>query len=237
MATVDHSNTYTRSGLVNIPHRARLRWLTEVVADLDVNGSSYADVGCSNGFVTAAIARAMSATDPVGFDHLEQHLVTGSERHPEIRFELLDLNMRHNELPTFQVVSCLETLEHVGDIEQALQSITQMTSPGGVLLISVPIENGFWGLIKFAAKTTVARRSRQLREVFGQERALRNQLVYLGRLLTNRRVSYCRTERRGGWSAHFGFDHRDLADRLDVLGLPFTSKKRLSNRLFIVHPG
>lgn len=237
MGAIDHRTTYTQRSFRNIPHRARLRWLRSTLSDLGLDGVSYADVGCSTGFVTAELAHTLHANDPVGFDHLAEHLEVAGRRHPGIAFRLLDLNQHPVRPPAFQVVTCLETLEHVGSIDHALDNLVAMTAPGGYLFISVPIENGPWGLVKLAVKSTIARRPRQLAEVFGTRRRLRRELAYVGRLLTNRRVSTFRTAPRQGWSSHFGFDHRDLADRLQARHLCFTSSARLSTRLFVVRPG
>src|SRR5262245_38097309 len=110
---VDHSLTYRR-GLRNLPHRRRL---SAIVAMLDRARTraveAYADVGCSNGFVTAILRAHLRPSRTVGFDHVEAHLERGRREHPEIEFRTIDLN---RPLPagheTFDLVTCFETLEH-----------------------------------------------------------------------------------------------------------------------------
>lgn len=70
---VDHSLTYRR-GLRNLPHRRRLR---AIVAALTRGGAprveGFADVGCSNGYVTAILRERLAPARTVGFDHVEEH--------------------------------------------------------------------------------------------------------------------------------------------------------------------
>ncbi|MCH8569606.1 MAG: class I SAM-dependent methyltransferase [Balneolales bacterium] len=53
------------------------------------------------------------------------------------------------------MVTCFETLEHVGDFNTALNNILGLCSPGGAVIITVPIEIGPWGIGKFVVKRFV----------------------------------------------------------------------------------
>lgn len=222
---VDHSLTY-RSGLRNLPHRRRLR---AIVAALTRDDSpvveSFADVGCSNGYVTAILRERLAPVRTVGFDHIEEHLARGRREHPEIEFRTIDLN---RPLPggqeTFDLVTCFETLEHVGRLEQAIANLLALTRPGGTLLITVPIESGPRGLVKFLVKVGVFRYS--LKELPPQSNRLWR---YLGALLTNRSIASFRDE-RNGWGTHFGFDWREVERILTARGARFESWSELTTR-------
>jgi 2-polyprenyl-3-methyl-5-hydroxy-6-metoxy-1,4-benzoquinol methylase len=222
---VDHSLTY-RGGLRNLPHRRRLR---AILAALARGGSpaveSFADVGCSNGYVTAILRQRLAPARTVGFDHVEEHLSRGRREHPEIEFRTIDLN---RPLPdgheTFDLVTCFETLEHVGRLDQAIANLSALTRPGGTLLITTPIESGPRGLLKFLIKVGVFRYS--LRELPAQPHRFAR---YLAALVANRSIASFRDE-RNGWGTHFGFDWREVERILHARGARFESWSALTTR-------
>jgi SAM-dependent methyltransferase len=222
---VDHSLTYRR-GLRNLPHRRRLR---AIVAALTRGGAprveGFADVGCSNGYVTAILRERLAPARTVGFDHVEEHLARGRREHPEIEFQPIDLN---RPLPgdheAFDLVTCFETLEHVGRLEQAIANLLALTRSGGTLLITTPIESGPRGLIKFLIKVGAFRYS--LRELPPQPHRFAR---YLGTLVANRSIASFRDE-RGGWGTHFGFDWREVERILHARGARFEAWSDLTTR-------
>jgi SAM-dependent methyltransferase len=226
---VDHSLTYRR-GLRNLPHRRRLR---AIVTALTRGGApapgAFADVGCSNGFVTAILRDALGARRTVGFDHVESHLQHGRELYPAIEFRPIDLN---RPLPagheTFDLVTCFETLEHVGHLDQAVTNLLALTRPGGRLFITVPIESGARGLVKFAIKVGVFRYS--LSELPPRPRRFWSYVWALG---INDSIAAFR-DRRDGWGTHFGFDWREVERILRASGARFESRSDFTTRFIDV---
>lgn len=219
----DHSLTY-RSGLRNLPHRRRLR---AIVAALTRDGApaSFADVGCSNGYVTALIRDALRPARTIGFDHVEEHLERGRREHPAIEFRSIDLN---RPLPagheTFALVTCFETLEHVGNLEQAIADLIALTEPGGTLFITVPIESGPRGLAKFLIKVGLFRYT--LDELPPRRHRF---MGYLGALVSNRSIASFRDTRKG-WGTHFGFEWRNVERILTAKGLRFDAQSDFTTR-------
>jgi SAM-dependent methyltransferase len=230
---VDHSLTYTSGGLKNIPHVARLRTILSILdAEGPFAGASYADVGCSNGYVTSIVGEKIGASDTVGFDHSEQQLAMARERHPDLEFHPIDLNRPPDSPRRFDLVTCFEVLEHVGHLGNALDNLVAMTRPGGLLLVSVPIEVGARGTAKFLAKTLIYRY--RLDEL---PPAPNLRMRYLAALLSGRRMSAFRDE-RDGWGTHFGFDYRDVDDRFRSLSLPARARNSVTTRFYAVRmPG
>lgn len=207
----DHSQTYRRLRVRNIPHRRRLADIKRLIKDLGVPaGGSYADFGCSNGYITDQVRELVKARQATGFDYLPGHFVEGRRRHPALEFEVLDLNIAHPLLPTFDLVTCFETLEHIGHLEHAVGNLLRSIRPGGIGVISVPVETGMAGFLKFAAKTAFY--GGGLKELPQRPDLWR---AYFLALLRNDRIGGFRSERRNGWSTHFGFDARDIDDLLD----------------------
>lgn len=226
---VDHSLTY-RGGLRNLPHRRRLR---AIVAALRRDGApaigAYADVGCSNGYVTAILQQHLQPARTVGFDHMESHLERGRREHPHIEFRLIDLN---RPLPpgheTFDLVTCFETLEHVGRLDQAIVNLLALTRSGGTLFITIPIESGPRGLAKFLLKVGLFRYS--LDELPPRPKRFWR---YLGALAADRNLSSFRDE-RDGWGTHFGFDWREVERILRANGARFESRSDFTTRFVVV---
>lgn len=222
---VDHSLTYA-GGLRNLPHRRRLR---AIVAALARGGlpavESFADVGCSNGYVTAILHKRLAPTRTVGFDHVEEHLARGRREHPAIEFRPIDLNRPlPDDHETFDLVTCFETLEHVGRLDQAIANLLALARPGGMLLITIPIESGPRGLLKFLIKVGVFRYS--LRELPAQPHRFAR---YLAALAANRSLAPFRDD-RDGWGTHFGFDWREVERILRARGARFESWSDLTTR-------
>lgn len=228
--TIDHSLTYREGGLRNLPHRRRLQTIVNLISR--TGGSSppsFADVGCSNGFITSMLRTRLTPVRTVGFDHVKEHLERGRREHPEIEFRHIDLNRPlPDDHETFDLVTCFETLEHVGNLSQAIADLLAMTRPGGRLLITVPIESGPRGLIKFLVKTAIFRYSlKELppkRNLFGS---------YLFTLATNRSLARFRDE-RDGWGTHFGFDWREVERILDERGERFKAHTDFTTRFVVV---
>jgi 2-polyprenyl-3-methyl-5-hydroxy-6-metoxy-1,4-benzoquinol methylase len=227
---VDHSATYRTFTFRNLPHLLRLRAIESELRRLPVPRSpTYADFGCSNGFLTERVASLVAASSGTGFDHQAENLDLARRRYPHLVFCSIDLNRPVSEAPRFDLVTCFETLEHVGDMDAALGNVVAAIKPGGIGILTVPIEVGPKGLLKFLVKMLYGY---SLKELPNGERL---RMAYLKSLLVNERISRYR-ERRAGWGTHFGFDYRDLDDRLRQLGVPFSAVTRGFARFYFVRP-
>jgi SAM-dependent methyltransferase len=211
---VDHSLTYRQLRLRNIPHRIRLRKIRHLLNEAGVHGSSWADVGCSNGYIIADILKRHRPLDVCGFDRSEAQLAKARELLPSVRFVQLDLLASDPPHDRFDVVSCFETLEHVGNLRKAIGTLLDLTEPEGRLVITVPIESGWRGGLKFAVKTSLYGYSL---DELPQRPSIYRQ--YCRALILRSRVSVFRAEERRGWATHFGFEWRDLDELLRTLGL------------------
>jgi len=225
---LDHSLTYRVRALRNLPHRMRLRTIEREIRRLDLAPlATYADFGCSNGYVTERIRRLAPAGQAWGFDHLEEHLAIGRRQYPSIEFAPLDLNAPISIGRRFDLVTCFETLEHVGNLKTAVDNLLGAMRPGGTALITVPIEIGLRGIMKFAAKMAYGYTLSEL----PPGPALRRR--YALALLTGRRISRFRDQRRG-WGTHFGFDYRDVDDALRRRGARFRAWNSGTTRFYVI---
>jgi len=203
MPLYDHSSTYREKKLKNIPHIIRLKQIMKIVATFKIK-EPYIDVGCSNGFVTNKIVSKCGISDAAGFDHNRDQLKIACERYPNIEFNFIDLNVVSTIEKKFKLVTCFETLEHVGNLENAIANLINLTDINGKLLISVPVETGLIGLLKFLIKTIIY--SFDLKEL---ENGNSVYFKYLLTLLSGKSISRFRCD-CSGYVTHFGFDHNRI---------------------------
>ena len=201
---VDHSLTYKVRSLRNLPHRMRLRAIEREIRRLVLKpGLTYADFGCSNGFLTALVAGWIRPGRTIGLDRSEEQVRLANMHHPEIEFVQFDLCEAGSGPLQGDFVTCFETLEHVGNLEAAVGNLLSAIRPGGAALVTVPIEMGPRGVAKFAVKMAAGFDLSELPQSPGLLRR------YIGALLTGDRMSRFRND-RSGWGTHFGFDYRDV---------------------------
>ena len=68
---IDHSRTYKQIRFKNIPHFLRKKELLKLVDRAPKNVRTYADFGCSNGYLTNLFAETIRRQKAFGFDHSE----------------------------------------------------------------------------------------------------------------------------------------------------------------------
>jgi 2-polyprenyl-3-methyl-5-hydroxy-6-metoxy-1,4-benzoquinol methylase len=227
---LDHSLTYQISSIKNIPHRLRLSKIFRELDKLEVTkdrGTRYIDIGCSNGYITGLIKGRYSFQTVVGRDHNIENLEIARQRHPSIAFDFIDLNTPDTGNGNlFQLITCFETLEHVGNVENALLNILNMSSPNGCILISVPIEVNMVGTIKFLAKTLLY--GYKLDDLPSKP----SWTTYLMALLRGQ-ISKFRGP-SSGWGTHFGFDYRLIDAILIQRNVKVKSWNYLTTRFYII---
>lgn len=97
----------------------------------------YLDIGCSNGFVTAHLGECIGTDKIFGIDvaNVAQAKKFG------VTAKAHDLN-EDTKLPfktsSFDVITCLDTLEHVFNTDHVVKEIHRLLKPGGYAIISVP---------------------------------------------------------------------------------------------------
>ncbi|MCE2745796.1 MAG: bifunctional 2-polyprenyl-6-hydroxyphenol methylase/3-demethylubiquinol 3-O-methyltransferase UbiG [Burkholderiales bacterium] len=115
----------------------RLNWIDERVS---LKGKRVLDVGCGGGILAESMARR--GADVLGIDLADKSLKV-AELH-KLETGVSNVNYRFvsaeqlaaEEQSTFDVVTCLEMLEHVPDPAQTIQACADLCKPGGWLFFS-----------------------------------------------------------------------------------------------------
>lgn len=191
-------------------HRMRLDTLMRELGDLPKpQGGALADFGCSTGLICQKMRERVFAEDSwtiAGCDFYQPNVDRAAGRGiPRASFHLFDLN----ELDTrfegkFDIVTCIETLEHVADLRTAFENLYLSTRVGGLMVVTVPNEKGLVGLFKFLARKVLRRNA------YGDFFEGQSEMRYLMCLLLNRPIDGFRRECKRGWGPHLGFDWKAL---------------------------
>ncbi len=115
---------------------ARLAWIASKVT---LAGARAVDVGCGGGILAEAMAHAGAVV--TGLDMAESPLAVARLHALESRTEVEYLESTAEALAAdrpgiYDVVTCLEMLEHVPDIASTIRACADLARPGGALFFS-----------------------------------------------------------------------------------------------------
>ncbi|QEM81855.1 bifunctional 2-polyprenyl-6-hydroxyphenol methylase/3-demethylubiquinol 3-O-methyltransferase UbiG [Halomonas binhaiensis] len=102
-------------------------------------GHQVLDVGCGGGILSESMARRGALV--TGIDLSEAALEAGrrhaDEQGVELDYRLISVEQLAEEAPeSFDLVTCLEMLEHVPDPESVIRACTRLVKPGGHVVLS-----------------------------------------------------------------------------------------------------
>jgi len=114
----------------------RLDWIRQHV---DLAGKTVVDIGCGGGILTEAMAGAGATV--TGIDMAEGPLTVArlhqAESGADVSYQQMTAEaLAESDAGGFDVVTCLEMLEHVPDPSQVIQSCYTLVKPGGHVFFS-----------------------------------------------------------------------------------------------------
>ena len=114
----------------------RLDWIDELAT---LAGKAVLDVGCGGGILTESMARRGAAV--TGIDLAEKSLRVAQlhrlESGVEVTYRCVSAEALATEAPgSFDVVTCMEMLEHVPDPASTIRACAALLRPGGWLFVS-----------------------------------------------------------------------------------------------------
>jgi 2-polyprenyl-3-methyl-5-hydroxy-6-metoxy-1,4-benzoquinol methylase len=135
---------YSRARLVAWSHRRRFETALELARGCA--GKRLADYGCGDAtFLALLMGQAFAPASAVGVE-IDPAVVGDCRRRfhdePRLSFVLTNELDSPDHRGRYDAVFCMEVLEHVIDTEPLLGRMESLLTPGGRLIISVPVETG-----------------------------------------------------------------------------------------------
>jgi 2-polyprenyl-6-hydroxyphenyl methylase/3-demethylubiquinone-9 3-methyltransferase len=131
-------------------------WQVDECSRTPLVGKTALDVGCGAGLLTEPLARLGAR-------------VTGLDASPELiavarehgRASRLEIHYRAGELSDlegqFDLITCMEVIEHVADPAAFVQALAKRLAPGGLLILSTPNATGWSKLLMITIGEGVGR--------------------------------------------------------------------------------
>jgi 2-polyprenyl-6-hydroxyphenyl methylase / 3-demethylubiquinone-9 3-methyltransferase len=114
----------------------RLNWIDQLVS---LQGKKALDVGCGGGLLSEAMA--LAGAQVLGIDMADKALRVANlhklEMGADVNYrQILAEDLAKEATAQFDVVTCMEMLEHVPDPESTIRACAAMTKPGGWVFFS-----------------------------------------------------------------------------------------------------
>lgn len=105
----------------------------------ELNQKTVLDIGCGGGLLSEAMSRCLA--EVCGIDLSESLLETARQHATQqglnIHYQLIDSNQLAAQSPAhFDIVTCMELLEHVPDPDQVVKDCAQLVKPGGLVFFA-----------------------------------------------------------------------------------------------------
>jgi len=110
------------------------RFVLSLLKGLEIN--SVLDVGCGTGLLLRQILEKYPNIQVTGSEYSAQGLEIAKKRLPKAEFHAIDLS-KENLGREFDLVTCIDVLEHIEDDRAALKNLLAMT--GKYMVLSVPL--------------------------------------------------------------------------------------------------
>lgn len=214
--------------LKRFSHRRRYARSVELLSRWLAPDATVVDWGCADGYLLRLLADSGGAegVTAVGYEPYPD-----DDNRPVAGVEVVtDYEALQRRVGQADAVSCFEVFEHLSAERQRTLTaeICGVLRPGGMLVISVPIETGPVGVVKGLTRFSAP----QLRKLYTAKRLW---LTLLGRPIPDVRTGH-------GYLPHLGFRFRDLApilsERFDLVETQYSplplAPKWMQSQLFTV---
>jgi len=105
------------------------------------------DIGCASGYLTSQIASFFSSSKIFGVDSYKDAVEFGKRTYPKIQFKYADAHKLPFKNEVFDLITCIETLEHLENPKGAVSEIYRCLKTNGKALIGQDTDNWLFKII------------------------------------------------------------------------------------------
>jgi len=190
-------------------HNTRFSVALKLAKAYSINQERFLDYGAGDGYFATIIRKEFPNSNIVAFDPSPSMLKSIRKTCEQDHLTLATGNLSE-VTDKFDVIFCLEVLEHLQD-EEIVKTISMWrnaVSAGGIAVISVPIETGAAGFVK-----------NLIRKAIGESHSSGKTLLESMRATFGARVDRGHDNYIG---SHFGFSHSRLRKLIESTGAKIT---------------
>lgn len=128
-------------------HQQKLAAIKKATAGL--HPKQILDIGSNSGALTAKIAKIFPRAKMIGLDIHRESVEYAKKKYPHLKFEVADAQKLPFKNKSFDLILCLETIEHLVLPRKALREIKRRLKPNGTVIISMDSGNFLFNFIWF----------------------------------------------------------------------------------------
>ncbi|MFB2935438.1 class I SAM-dependent methyltransferase [Aerosakkonemataceae cyanobacterium BLCC-F154] len=210
--------------LTRLAHRSRFSAVLNLLGNTKYQQAL--DYGCGDGWLLKTAYEQGIISSGIGIDLADYMLSACQEMFREIpgfKFCKPEELSKIISPQTCDLIFCTETLEHIGNAENAVTQILTYCQPGATMIISVPIEIGPSLLLK-----QIGRYLANLKGNYGYEKYTLREL-FAASILWNAEKFVSSHSLKNDYTGHKGFDYRKIEKLLE-------KKVKIQQRIFSPFP-
>lgn len=143
---------YYQKGIKNnllqkIWHTWKWHSMEKLLKESGIKPLSLLDVGCASGSLTSQIATFFPSSKVFGIDSYKKAVEFGRKSYPKIEFKFADAHKLPFKNESFDLITCIETLEHLEDPKGAISEIHRCLKSKGRALIGQDTDNLLFKII------------------------------------------------------------------------------------------
>lgn len=114
---------------------ARLQWIQQFCS---LNGKKVLDIGCGGGVLSEGMAKAGAIVTglDVEVDAIKSATMHAKDERLSIQYVCEPVEQYADNVKLFDVITCMEMLEHVADPQQIIHHAARLLKPDGLLFLS-----------------------------------------------------------------------------------------------------
>lgn len=144
----DYYQTGVKNNLFQwIWHTWKWNSMKQLLKELKNKPLKILDIGCASGYLTSQIASLFPNSEIFGVDSYKKAIEFGRKTYPNIKFKFADAHKLPFDNQSFDLIVCIETLEHLEDPKGAIKEIYRCLKSDGDVLIGQDTDNLLFKII------------------------------------------------------------------------------------------